>query len=184
MVGNKDVHTVDVFFDPGAAAVFNGIHDAVDHDLRTEGIIAGHGHHAALGILAAGRDAVGILSAAFGAGAIVGHNDGELRKRLAPDIPAGYRRVIVHNGEPSENQGAFIVRRVEDNAAAGCAVDPGPVPAGVITGKDQDMLPALISRKESEIAGQKLGGVDSLRVGILTGGAGTDLHAHSGIVDP
>ena len=139
---------------------------------------------AIMGILAAGRDAVGILSAALGAGTIVGHYDGELRKRLAPDIPAGYRRVIVHNGEPSENQGAFIVRRVEDNAAAGCAVDPSSAPTGVITGKNQDMLPSFISRKESEIAGQKLGGVDSHRVGILTGGAGTDLHTHSGIVDP
>ena len=78
MIRDENIHPVDVVLDPGAAPILNGVHDAVDHDLRAEGVIAGHGHHAALCRLAAGRDAVGIYTAALGAGAVMRDRDFDL----------------------------------------------------------------------------------------------------------
>ena len=112
MVWNKDVHATNIVFNSGTAPVFNGIHDAVDHDLCSEGIIAGHGDHTTLDSFAAGSDALSIFATALGAGAVVCHIDLQGVKGFA--LCRGSNRLIkVHILGPSQSEGAFVAGRVE-----------------------------------------------------------------------
>ena len=71
MVWNKNVHATNIVFNSGGTTIFNSIHDAVDHDLGSKGIVAGHCNHASLDGLTAGSIAICICAAAFGTGAVV-----------------------------------------------------------------------------------------------------------------
>ena len=126
MIGDKDVHAVDIVFNAWTAAVFYGVHDAVDHDLRPEGIVTGHSNHAALSVFAAGRDTVCVFSAAFRTGTVMCYDDCELRERLTPDLTADVG-VVIHNGQAAEDKGRFIIRDIQNHSAASGAVDPEPV---------------------------------------------------------
>lgn len=75
MIRDKDIDAGDIVLDAGAAPVFNCVHDAVDHDLGTEWVIAGHGNHTDRDSFAAGGNALGIGTAALGAGTVMGHID-------------------------------------------------------------------------------------------------------------
>lgn len=64
---------MDIILDSGAAPILNRIHDSVNHNLRSKGVIAGHGHHTPCHRLSAGCDSVSVAAAADTAGAVVGH---------------------------------------------------------------------------------------------------------------
>ena len=83
VVGDKDIHPANIVFNSGTTPILNGVHDAVDHDLGSKGIVAGHGDHADCHSLAACRNALGIGTAASGAGTVMGHIDLQRVKRFA-----------------------------------------------------------------------------------------------------
>ena len=118
MILNVDVHAGNVVLNAAAAPVFHGVNLAVDDQHRAEGIVAGHCHHARRNALAARGNAVGILTAAFTASAIMRYIDLERIKRCAEiACAAAGRRAVV---DPVGTAIVFhIARRVEHNAALG-----------------------------------------------------------------
>lgn len=89
MVRGKDVNPANIIFDSGTTTILNGIHDAVDHNLGAEGVIAGHGNHANSYIFAARRNAFCIRATAFGASTVVRHIGFQCVERfaIAPYFP-------------------------------------------------------------------------------------------------
>ena len=75
VVRDINVNPANIVFNTGTASILNGVHDAVDHDLSSKGIVAGHGDHSDCHSLAAGCNALGIGTAASGAGTVMGHID-------------------------------------------------------------------------------------------------------------
>ena len=75
MVRDINVNPANIVFNAGTSSVLNGVHDAVDHDLSSKRIVAGHGDHSDCHSLAACRNDLGIGPAASGAGTVLGHID-------------------------------------------------------------------------------------------------------------
>ena len=112
VVRYKDVNPAYIIFNAGTASVLNGIHDAVDHDLGSKGIMAGHGDHANCHSLATGRNALGIGTAASGTGTVMGHIDLQRLKRFAIG-GASNLLVKIHILRSAKGKSAFITGRIQ-----------------------------------------------------------------------
>ena len=124
MVLNVDVHPSDIVLDAAASPVFNGIDLAVNDQHRAKWIVAAHRHHAGRHALAACGDAIRVIAAAFGAGAIMCYIHFSCVERRAKTIDAA-----AGGGAVIDPIGAAIVfhiaGRIEHNAAGrGGAVYP------------------------------------------------------------
>ena len=73
MVRHIDIHAMDIVLYARAAPIFHGVHGTVYHDLRAEGIMAGHSDHTDRYLFAAGGKPLRIAAAALCAGAVMRH---------------------------------------------------------------------------------------------------------------
>lgn len=117
MIRDKNIDAGNVVLDTGAAPVLNCIHDAVDHDLGTEWVVAGHGNHTDRNFFAAGGNTLGIGTAALGAGTVMGHIDFKGVKRFAIGGNADIL-LEINPGGPSQNQFGVIAGGVDMDANA------------------------------------------------------------------
>ena len=134
--------------------------------------MTGHSHHTYCHLLATGRNALGIGTAAFGAGAVMGHIDLQGVKRLAIGRAANLL-VKVHILGPAKDQTAFIAGGIEMDTDAALRVDPLTTPILTVTGEDQNMVPTgtSIIHQKAKVTGQQLRLVDGIGVVPLTIGA-------------
>ena len=65
MVRHIDIHAMDIVLYARAAPIFHGVHGTVYHDLRAEGIMAGHSDHTDRYLFAAGGKPLRIAAAAL-----------------------------------------------------------------------------------------------------------------------
>ena len=154
MVRDKDVNPANIVFNTGTASILNGVYDAVDHDLGSKGIVAGHGDHTDCHSLAAGCNALSIGTAASGAGTVMGHIDLQGVKRLSVGGAANFL-VKVNILGSAKGQPPFITGSIQMDTDTTFRVDPFTASIFTVSGKDQDMVPtgASIVHQEAKITG-------------------------------
>ena len=107
MVRDKNINAGYVVLNPGTASVFNCVHDAVNHNLSAEWIVAGHGDHADRNLFTTGRNALSIGTTAFGAGAVMRYIDFKGVERLAVGGTANILRKI-NPGWPTPSEWTHV----------------------------------------------------------------------------
>ena len=152
VVRDKDIHPTNIVFNAGTASVLNGVHDAVDHDLGSKGIGAGHGDHTNCHSLAAGCNALGIGTAASGAGTVMGHIDLQGVKRLTVG-GASNLLVKVHILGSAKGQSPFITGRIQMDTDTAFRMDPFAATVLTVSGKNKYMVqpepPSFIRKPKS-----------------------------------
>lgn len=154
MIRDKDIDAGNVVLDTGATPVLNCVHDAVDHNLGTEWVVAGHGNHTDRDSFAAGSNALGIGAAALGAGTVMGHIDFKGVKRFAIGWTADIL-LEINPGRSSQNQFGVIAGGVDMDANATLRMHPFPVAALIVTGENKNMVctspPAYTTRTSTKL---------------------------------
>ena len=177
MVRHIDIHAMDIVLYARAAPIFHGVHGTVYHDLRAEGIMAGHSDHTDRCLFAAGGKPLRIAAAALCTGAVMRHLYLQRIKRLA-GWGVYHRRIVIHDAEAAIGKPSFIAWRIQDNADAAGGMHPHTCPFRIISGKNKHMAPAVIIRKESQITRQQLRCGDAVGIRVLSVAAGADLNAY------
>ena len=96
MVRHIDIHAMDIVLYARAAPIFHGVHGTVYHDLRAEGIMAGHSDHTDRCLFAAGSKPLRIAAAALCAGAVMRHLYHQLIRAHKPQrFALGHSCVLV-----------------------------------------------------------------------------------------
>ena len=183
MVRHIDIHAMDIVLYARAAPIFHGVHGTVYHDLRAEGIMAGHSDHTDRCLFAAGGKPLRIAAAALCAGAVMRHLYLQRIKRLA-GRGVYHRRIVIHDAEAAIGKPSFIAWRIQDNADATGGMHPHTSPFRIISGKNKHMTPAVIIRKESQITRQQLRCGDAVGIRVLSVAAGADFNAYCRIEYP
>ena len=185
VVGDKDIHPANIVFNSGTTPILNGVHDAVDHDLGSKGIVAGHGNHANSDSFAAGRNALGIGATTFGAGAVMGYIDLQRVKGLTVCGAANLLLKVHVFGSP-KCQAAFIAGGIQMDTDTAFRMDPFPTSVFTVSGKDENMVPAgtTVIHQEAKVTGQQLGLIDGVGVVPLTVGTSMQAHANRSLIGP
>ena len=184
MIRDKDIDAGNVVLDTGATPVLNCVHDAVDHNLGTEWVVAGHGNHTDRNFFAAGGNTLGIGTAALGAGTVMGHIDFKGVKRFAIGGTADIL-LEINPGRSSQNQFGVIAGGVDMDANATLRMHPFPVAALIVTGENKNMVcSAAVIQEETQITGKKLRFGNGSRACVLRPRAGLNADAKGGFVHP